>query len=289
MQKYALLHAMLVAERVITNADVHEPAEAEWESIALAHDPEYVAKLRDGTLSIAEERRIGFPWSAALLRRARLAVQGTIDAAVMAIESPHRIAGNLAGGTHHALPDAGEGYCALNDVSIAVRWLRREGFIGRALVCDLDVHHGNGNAVAFAADDGTFTFSMHGARNFPLRKPPSSLDIPLEDGTNDDRYLELLSTHLPRTLDDFRPELVFFLAGVDVVAGDRFGRLALTEAGLARRERLVIKEVAGRGIPLCIVLAGGYAPTPVRTAELHAVVLREVERWLGSGRFARGG
>jgi acetoin utilization deacetylase AcuC-like enzyme len=203
-----------------------------------------------------------------------------MNAAMAALETPERLAANLAGGTHHALPDSGEGYCTLNDVAIAIRWLQQEGFVRRVLVCDLDVHQGNGTAAIFAGADDVCTFSMHGARNFPLRKPPSTCDVPLEDGTGDDAYLEALRNHLPRLLAAHRPELVFYLAGVDVVEGDRFGRLKLTESGLASRDRFVIETVAGRSTPLCLVLAGGYARTADRTAELHAHAHREARRWL---------
>lgn len=284
MRKYSLLHARLLSEGLLESSEVHEPAEADWDTLALVHDAAYLAKLRDGTLSEAEQRRIGMPWSPALVRRARLAVQGTIDAAVAALESPERIAANLAGGTHHALPDVGEGYCTLNDVAVAVRWLAREGYARRAFVCDLDVHHGNGTAAIFGGDADVFTFSMHGEKNFPLRKPPSTLDVPLADGMGDEEYLAALALHLPQALERFRPDIVLFLAGVDVVAGDRFGRLALTEGGLARRDRFVIESIAGRGIPLCLVLAGGYARSAERTAELHAHAHREARRWLRSVR-----
>lgn len=286
MRKYELLHTLLVAEGLLEPSEVHAPDEVAWETVALVHDRGYLGRLRDGALADAEVRRIGMPWSHALVRRARLAVQGTINAAIAALESSERIAANLAGGTHHALADAGEGYCTLNDVAIAIRWLQREGYIHRALVCDLDVHHGNGTAAIFGGDPMVCTFSMHGERNFPLRKPPSTLDVALADGTQDAEYLALLGAHLPRLLDRHAPDLVFYLAGVDVVAGDRFGRLQLTEPGLAARDRFVIETVAGRSTPLCLVLAGGYASTAQRTAHLHAHAHRAARRWL---RFANQG
>lgn len=285
MRKYPILRERLLAEGLLFEDELHEPCEVEWDTVALAHDASYLDKLRNGTLSEAEQRRIGMPWSPALVRRARLAVQGTIDAALAALDSPERMAANLAGGTHHALPDAGEGYCTLNDVAIATRWLQREGFVSRVLVCDLDVHHGNGTAQIFAGDERVFTFSMHGAKNFPMKKPPSSLDVPLADGVGDAEYLALLREHLPEAIAAARPELVFFLGGVDVVAGDRFGRLALTEVGLAARDSVVIETVAGMAIPLCLVLSGGYARTADRTAELHASAHREARRWLHARGF----
>lgn len=277
MRKYEALHAILVREGLVGPWNLHEPAECAWDELALAHAPEYLAKLRDGTLTREEQRRIGMDWSPRLVRRARLAVQGTIDAAVAALRSPRRLAANLAGGTHHAMQDSGEGYCTLNDVAVAVRQLQRAHGVRRALVVDLDVHHGNGNASIFTGDRAVFTFSMHGERNFPLRKPPSTLDVPLPDGMEDDAYLETLAAHLPRVIESAQADIAFYLAGVDVARGDRFGRLALTEDGIARRDRLVLESLRAAGVPCCMVLSGGYAlgadgrTSSERTAELHAI------------------
>jgi acetoin utilization deacetylase AcuC-like enzyme len=279
MRKYEHLHAILRAEGLVGAFNLHEPAECAWETLALAHDEAYLARLRDGTLSRDEQRRIGMEWSPRLVRRARLAVQGTIDAARSALRSRTRLAANLAGGTHHALRDAGEGYCTLNDVAVASRLLRRERGL-RILVVDLDVHHGNGTASIFAGDPDVFTFSMHGERNFPLRKPPSSLDVPLADGLGDDAYLEALAKHLPVAVERARADLAFYLAGVDVAKGDRFGRLALSEEGIAARDRMVLERVWQAGIATCVTLSGGYAlgadgrTSSERTAELHAITHR---------------
>jgi acetoin utilization deacetylase AcuC-like enzyme len=187
----------------------------------------------------------------------------------------HGLAGNLAGGTHHAFADHGEGFCVLNDVAIAVRKLQAERSIERAAVIDLDVHQGNGTAAIFEAADEVFTFSMHGERNYPLAKMRSNLDVPLRDGVGDDEYLELLQRYLPTVLATAKLDIVFYLAGVDVAAGDRYGKLSLTEEGIRRRDRWVIEAVRSGGVPLCIVLAGGYAATRARTAELHAHAFRE--------------
>ncbi|MEY3021279.1 MAG: hypothetical protein RIS86_475 [Planctomycetota bacterium] len=287
MRKYGLLRDLLVAEGLANARMLHEPEECPWELLALAHDAGYLAKLRDGGLSRDEERRIGIAWSPRLVRRARLAVGGTLDAARAALSAPSGRAANLAGGTHHALRDRGEGYCTLNDVAVSVLALRAERGLDRVLVIDLDVHHGNGNAAMFADDPRTFTFSMHGRNNFPLRKPPSDLDVPLEDGTGDDLYLELLERHLPEAFARSKPELAFYLAGVDVARGDRFGRLALTAEGIARRDRLVLSTLRAAGVPVCVTMAGGYAlgddrrTSAERTAWLHAIVHREA-RSLGS-------
>jgi acetoin utilization deacetylase AcuC-like enzyme len=276
MRKFSELHAILLSQGVVRPHEVVAPHEAGWELLAHAHAREYLDALRDGTLSPQQVRRLGLPWSPALVRRSRLATQGTLNAARFALEDG--VGGNLAGGTHHALWDGGEGYCVINDVGVTVRHLQSTGEAMRVLVVDLDVHHGNANAALFADDERVFTFSMHGARNFPLIKPPGSLDVPLEDGTGDEEYLRLLAEHLPRAIEAARADLAFLLAGVDVVAGDRFGRLALTEAGLAERDRLALSLLRGAGLPVTITLSGGYASSPHRTAQLHASVYRQAVR-----------
>jgi acetoin utilization deacetylase AcuC-like enzyme len=224
-------------------------------------------------------RRIGVPWSPALWRRSRLAAQGTIEAARAALEQG--LAANLAGGTHHAFPGHGEGFCVLNDVAVAIRVLQRDGLLRRALVVDLDVHQGNGTAAIFEGDADVFTYSMHGERNYPARKMRSTLDVGLADGIGDEEYLALLARHLAGILERFVPDLVFYLAGVDPVRGDRYGRLALSDDGLRRRERHVLETCRARGLPVAITIAGGYAATPARTAELHAHVFREARRLAG--------
>jgi acetoin utilization deacetylase AcuC-like enzyme len=285
MRKYEFLHAILTREGILGPWNERQPAEVAWETLELAHDEGYLAKLREGTLSPDEQRRIGMEWSARLVRRARLAVQGTIDAAQAAHRSRTRLAANLAGGTHHAMRAVGEGYCTLNDVAVAARFMQRE-YGMRVLVVDLDVHHGNGTAEIFAGDPSVFTFSMHGEKNFPLKKPPSSLDVPLRDGTGDDEYVALLAAHLPQAVERSRADIAFYLAGVDVAKGDRFGRLALSERGIALRDRTVLELVWAKGIATCLTLSGGYATGPdgktssERTAELHAIAHREAHRLL---------
>jgi acetoin utilization deacetylase AcuC-like enzyme len=272
MSKYPLLKAQLLAEKIISSDDLLEPPPLDLKSLELVHTREYIDKLCSATLSAAEIRRLGLPWSDALWQRSLLAVSGTLMAARTALHEG--IAANLAGGTHHAFADHGEGFCVLNDVALALTILRAEGVLQRAVVIDLDVHQGNGTAAIFEQVEEIFTFSMHGARNYPTAKMRSSLDVPLRDGIDDAEYLDLLARHLPGVLDQSAPQIAFYLAGVDVVAGDRYGRLALTESGLAQRDRYVIEAVRGRGIPLAIVLAGGYAATRERTAELHTHVFR---------------
>ena len=279
MAKYPLLLERLLADGTVAAADLIEPAPASLDDLGLVHTAEYLAALEAGTLDPAAVRRIGVPWSPALWRRSRLAAQGTLEASRAALADG--LAANLAGGTHHAFAGHGEGFCVLNDVAVAIRVLQRDGHLRRALVVDLDVHQGNGTAAIFEGDAEVFTFSMHGERNYPARKMRSTLDVALADGTGDEEYLELLAGHLADILGRFAPEIVFYLAGVDPVRGDRYGRLALSDDGLRRRDRHVLETCRGRGLPVVITIAGGYAPTPARTAELHAHVFHEARRLAG--------
>jgi acetoin utilization deacetylase AcuC-like enzyme len=272
MGKFPDLHRILLDDGVIRPSDVLRPQEARLDMLRLVHTEEYLWKLATGNLTASEERRLGIPWREALWRRSRLAVSGTVDAALAALEDG--CAGNLAGGTHHAFHDHGQGFCVLNDVAICIRQLLDAGRIGSALVVDLDVHQGNGTAAIFADDENVYTLSIHGEKNFPARKTRSSLDVGLACGTGDDEYMRVLSAVLPRAMADSRPDCVFYLAGVDPVAGDRYGRLALTEQGLERRDRFVAQTARAAGAPLVILLSGGYASTPRRTAHLHAIAFR---------------
>lgn len=273
MSKYGLLKDKLLSEGIMAAGDLALPEPIDRPTLELVHTDEYLAKLEASTLSPVEQRKLGLPWSEALWQRSRLAAAGTLTAARAALAQG--MSANLAGGTHHAFADHGEGFCVLNDVAIAIRQLQAERAIARAAIIDLDVHQGNGTAAIFEAEDAVFTFSMHGERNYPLAKMRSNLDVPLADGTQDAEYLDALRRHLPQVLERANPDLVFYLAVVDVAAGDRYGKLALTEEGIRLRERWVIDAVRGRGLPLAIVLAGGYAPTRERTAELHMHVFRE--------------
>jgi acetoin utilization deacetylase AcuC-like enzyme len=273
MSKYPLLKEQLLREGIIAPTDLIEPQSLPAHIMGAVHTAEYLEKLQSSGLSSAETRRLGMPWSEELWLRSRMAAGGTLLAAQTALKDG--MAANLAGGTHHAFADHGEGFCIINDVAIAVCRLRETGLMERATIIDLDVHQGNGTAAIFEANDDVFTFSMHGERNYPLAKMRSSLDVPLNDGTADGEYLDLLDRHLPAVLDHAAPELAFYVAGVDVAAGDRYGKLALSDEGIRQRDRMVIEAVRGRGVPLVVVLAGGYAPTRARTAELHAHVFRE--------------
>ena len=273
MGKYPLLHALLRERGLLVEADTMVPEEAPLEMLQRVHEPGYLAHLAAGTLSPADVRRLGVPLTPRLWRRSRLAVHGTWLAARAALADG--LAANGAGGTHHAFAGHGEGFCVLNDVAVAIRALRATGEIRRALVVDLDVHQGNGTATIFTGDPDVYTLSVHGERNYPIRKADSTRDVGLPDGTGDADYLAALEPALGEALSDARADLVFYVAGVDVVAGDRYGRLALSEDGLRRRERLVLDRVRHAGVPLAIVLGGGYSPSTLRTAELHAIVFAE--------------
>jgi acetoin utilization deacetylase AcuC-like enzyme len=283
MSKYPLLKARLLADRLISTSDLIQPDPLDRSALARVHTAAYLEKLHSGTLSAAEIRRLGLPWSEALWQRSLLASAGTLWAARNALKEG--LAANLAGGTHHAFADHGEGFCVLNDVAIAIAQLRAEGLVQRAAVIDLDVHQGNGTAAIFEHDEAVFTFSMHGERNYPTQKMRSTLDVALPDGADDELYALELALHLPRVLVPVRPDLAFYVAGVDVAAGDRYGKLALTETGIRARDQYVIDRVRAAGVPLVITLGGGYAVTRHRTAELHTQVFRAAvahERGLSS-------
>ncbi|MBV9840789.1 MAG: histone deacetylase [Sphingomonadaceae bacterium] len=235
---------------------IHEPALMPRRWLEAVHDPAYVEEVLGCTVPKAKERRIGFPITARVSARAQLSPGGTWLAARLALASG--FAANSAGGSHHALADTGAGYCVFNDLAVAAHRLIAEGDARRILIVDLDVHQGDGTAALTAGREGIFTFSMHAEKNFPARKARSSHDVPLADGLGDDGYLAILAGALPPILDRFAPDLVLYQAGVDPHRDDRLGRLALSDAGLAARDRFVMREAAARGIPLASTLGGGY-------------------------------
>lgn len=271
IRKFELVRDRLLREGTLRPANLVEPQPAPLADVLLVHTDDYVRRLRAGNLTPRELRRLGLPWSKALVRRSFLAAGGTLFAARRALSEG--IGSNLAGGTHHAFPDRGEGFCVLNDVAIAIRSLRRDGLISRASVVDCDVHQGNGTAAIFAEDESVFTFSMHGAKNYPLFKERSTLDIELPDGTGDTEYLETLSAHLPRAFAH-EPDIVFYLGGADPYHGDKLGRLALTIEGLRARDELVLSECRARRIPVATVMSGGYAAEISDTVEIHCNTIR---------------
>lgn len=270
--KPALLKRLLEAEGLLSSADLIPAPVLDMETLARVHERDYLGKLEHGSLSEAESRRMGLTWSSALWERARHAAGGTLNAARAALKDG--MAANLAGGGHHAFADRGEGFCVLNDVAIAVAQLKAEGTIERAVIIDLDVHQGNGTAAIFERDKDVFTFSMHAGRNYPLRKMSSTLDVSLEDGTSDAGYLQELAEHLPQVLACSRPEIAFYIAGVDVARGDRFGRLALSEEGIYQRDLMVLSQLKAANVPVAIVLGGGYQPSRQATAKLHVLTFR---------------
>ena len=279
MPKYRLLRERLVAEGVLGAQELEESEVIDRPSLLLAHTPEYLDAVFSGTLSEPEQRRLGFSWSEALVARSRASVFGTVAAARAALRDG--VAGNLAGGTHHAHADRGTGFCVFNDIAVAARTLKREGLIDRALVVDLDVHQGDGTAAIFAGDESVFTFSMHGARNFPFHKQRSSLDVELADGCGDSEYIATLEEHLPAVLDRARPDVLFFQAGVDPLEHDLLGRLKLTEAGLRLRDRIVASASRDCGIPLVLTLGGGYARPIALSVDAHLGTWREARSAFG--------
>jgi acetoin utilization deacetylase AcuC-like enzyme len=257
MAKYRLIREALLASGVL-QADELIPAEpADPRVLLQVHTARWVEAVLENRLTEAEERRLGFPWSPELVVRSLASVGGTCAAAVRALDDG--IGGNLAGGTHHAFPDHGEGYCVFNDIAVSIRALQAAGSIQRAVVVDLDVHQGNGTAAVFEGDADVFTFSMHGERNFPFRKQRSSLDIGLSDGVGDEVYLDALARHLPRVLEASRPDILYYQAGVDALAEDTLGRLSLSHAGLEARDAFVLEAARRSGVPVVVTLGGGYA------------------------------
>jgi acetoin utilization deacetylase AcuC-like enzyme len=270
--KYELLRRQVVTDGLVPGHHVHEPARASLEALRLVHTDDYIGRFTGGRLEAAELRRLGFPWSPALVERSYRAVGGTCEAASAALE--RGLAMNLAGGTHHAFADRGEGFCVFNDVAVAIRMLQRAGRVRRAAVVDLDVHQGNGTHAIFAGDPSVFTFSMHGRRNYPFAKVTGSLDVELEDGTGDDEYLEHLGATLPFVLARAAPDLVVYLAGADPHVGDRLGRLGLSLNGLARRDAIVISACREVGVPIAITIAGGYGRDIADTVQAHLNTVR---------------
>jgi acetoin utilization deacetylase AcuC-like enzyme len=264
MQKYALLRHKVAEARL---GDLAVPHAATDTEISRAHDVDYLSRVQGGALTAADLRRIGFPWSSAMVERSRRSSGATIEAARAALTDG--IAVSLAGGTHHAYPDHGEGFCVFNDSAIAARALQAEGLVRRVVILDCDVHQGNGTAAILAEDDSVFTFSIHGAKNFPLHKEKSDLDLELADRADDRVYLEAVEWGVGRALDWADADLAIYLAGADPFADDRLGRLAVSKDGLARRDWLVLEMCRERGLPVAITMAGGYARHLADTVDIH--------------------
>lgn len=278
MKKFRGLHSYLTEYGIIHSNEVIQPPMVDMAHLVTAHTRRYAYAVWDGDLDRKETRRMGLPWTKSLAIRSRHAVQGTINAGLMALQDG--IAGNLAGGTHHAMPDHGEGFCVFNDVAVAINVLKQSKWVNKVLVIDCDVHQGNGTAHIFADDPDVFTFSIHGEKNYPFHKPPSDLDIGLPDKTEDKEYHKSLIDALYQILGEFNPDLVFYLGGIDPLETDHFGRLSLTLNGLRERERIVLEMITQREIPLTLLLSGGYAPTLEQTVKAHAQMY-EVAKELG--------
>jgi acetoin utilization deacetylase AcuC-like enzyme len=268
MAKYRMLRDRIVTDPLHQHDVLMVPPAATVEQLCLAHDREYVNKVLEGRLSQSEIKRIGFPWSEEMVERSRRSSGATLSAAEFALVD--KVSVNMAGGTHHAMRDAGEGFCVFNDAAVAIRTLLSTGKIRRALVVDCDVHQGNGTAHILSADPDVFTFSIHGEKNFPLRKFPSHLDIDLPDGTEDEDYLSQLQFGLDQSMVRGPYDLMIYLAGADPYFDDRLGRLGLTKNGLARRDQLVMKIAKSKCIPLAIAMAGGYARNVADIVDIHA-------------------
>ncbi|CAA9394372.1 MAG: Deacetylases, including yeast histone deacetylase and acetoin utilization protein [uncultured Pyrinomonadaceae bacterium] len=275
IKKFELVRDKLLKEGTLQTSEIIEPQPAAIKDVLLVHTEDYITRLRNGTLTAREIRRLGLPWSKSLVRRSFLATSGTINAARYALKNA--VASNLAGGTHHSFPDRGEGFCVLNDVAVAIRVLQKENLAQKFLIVDCDVHQGNGTAFIFKDDKNVFTFSMHGAKNYPLFKENSTLDIELPDKTGDAEFLEILGEALPRIFTH-EPDVVFYLGGADPFEKDKLGRLGLTMEGLRRRDEMVLSFAREMEIPIVTTMSGGYAEDVNDTVEIHCNTIRAVKK-----------
>lgn len=272
MIKYDLIPEQLLYEGTISSDNLFSPKVLEERTLLGIHDQSYWEKLKTGKLTREEIRRTGFPYSEQLVTRELVILQGTIDCAKYALE--YGVALNVAGGTHHAFRDRGEGFCLLNDIAVASDYLLKNNLATQILVVDLDVHQGNGTASIFHGNQSVFTFSMHGGKNYPLKKEPSDLDIPLPDGVDDSYYLKLLKHHLPQLLDEIQPDFIFYQSGVDVLATDKLGRLGISQQGCKSRDRFVLGLCHKHNIPVAISMGGGYSEKLSDIVEAHANTFR---------------
>ena len=272
--KYRMLRERIESSGWLREGELLEAPRADDETLTLAHDADYVGRVARGELSAKEQRELGFPWSPELVERSRRSVGATVAAALGALEDGVGV--SLAGGTHHAFADRGEGFCVFNDIAVAARRLLRDRLVARVVVIDLDVHQGNGTAAIFEGDPRVFTLSLHGARNYPLRKRASDLDVELPDGTKDDAYLAALHDALRRVPP---VDFAFYLAGADAFEGDRLGRLALSKGGLAERDGIVL----ARDEPVAVVMGGGYAKNVADAVDIHAETVRQAVARARSG------
>lgn len=272
MLKYELIPEQLLHEGSITADQLFAPTPCNEEIILLTHDAAYLQKLVQQTLSASEQRKIGFPQSPALTQRELMITQGTIDCCIHAMESGAAL--NVAGGTHHAFRDRGEGFCLLNDMAVAANYLLQQQLAKQILIIDLDVHQGNGTASLFANEPRVFTFSMHGGHNYPFHKEISDLDIPLADGTDDATYLRILADTLPKLIASVQPDFAFYLSGVDILDTDKFGKLKVSPAGCRERDAIVFESLHQHQIPVTVAMGGGYSPDIRTIVEAHCNTFR---------------
>ncbi|MBC8044854.1 MAG: histone deacetylase [Rhizobacter sp.] len=278
MSKYKLVRESLLREGVLEASELFEPRLPTRDEMLAAHTSEYFDTFCDGTIDPGIMRRIGFPWSESLVNRSLASVGGAMDAADAALDpaSNRGVSGNLAGGTHHAFADAGEGYCVFNDVAVAVLNLLKHKKISRAAIVDLDVHQGNGNAGILGGNPDVYILSLHGAKNYPFRKVPSTVDVDLPDGADDELYLASLRHELPKVFA-FKPDLIFYQAGVDPLKEDKLGRLSLSLAGLAARDRMLLSMCNSENVPVSLALGGGYADPISLTVAAHVQTYKIVK------------
>lgn len=272
MDKYSLIPQQLIYEGTVQEKQFFQPDPISEEIILLTHSAKYWEDLKNQTLSEKEIRAIGFPMTPLLVERGRHIAAGTLQCVEYAVKQG--ISMNAAGGTHHAFKEKGEGFCVFNDIAIAANYLIHSNKFNNILIVDLDVHQGNGSASIFNGQGQVFTFSMHGAKNYPFRKEASHLDIGLPDGTEDDAYLKILFNILPRVIDQHRPELIFYQAGVDILTTDRLGRLSVSREGCRKRDKYVMEICKKNKIPLVVTMGGGYSPQLSHIIEAHANTFR---------------
>lgn len=275
IEKYRMLRDYLVDQRIIRPEQLYESPQATEEELCLAHHPSYVKSMQDGSVDLKIIKRIGFPWSQNLYLRSCATVGGALAAAKSALENG--ISGNLAGGTHHAHFDRGEGYCVFNDIAVATRYLKKEQLSKRIAIIDLDVHQGNGNSSILKDDEGVFIFSIHGEKNYPFVKIPSHLDMALPTGATDEIYLDALTTGL-KEVEKFEPDFIFYQMGVDPLEFDHLGKMSLTFDGLMRRDEMVLSYALKAQIPISLALGGGYAKPNEKSVEAYANTYRVIRK-----------
>ncbi|WP_299113941.1 histone deacetylase [uncultured Winogradskyella sp.] len=272
MEKYELLPQQLLHEGTCTSHNFFEPTRPNDKYILAVHEPDYFYDLLNITLNQRAARKIGFPLSEILVERERFITDGTIKASEFALKNG--IAMNIAGGTHHAYTNRGEAFCMINDQAVGAKYLQSKGLADKILIVDLDVHQGNGTAEIFREDNSVFTFSMHGASNYPFKKEQSNLDIALENNTDDNTYLKILKKTLPRLIDEQQPDFIYYLSGVDVVASDKLGKLAMTINGCKARDQFVLEQCKANDIPVMCSMGGGYSPNIKTIVDAHANTFR---------------